>query len=133
MGFFSKEPKEKRTLEDILSVKEDVVESKDEEDLFEDDIAEEAETKEEQVEPLNPLDCFFIRGENSEKWLVKLAKIWNYVISVVWFFIGALTFAPVLYLTYKTNLIFKNKKKAVVCGIVIYVLIISLITFLIMR
>lgn len=88
--------------------------------------------KKEEIEPLNPLKCFFENGDNTEKWLVKLAKGWHFVISIIWFFIGSLTFAPILYLSHKTNPIFKNKKKSLLCGIAIYSLIVILITVLIL-
>lgn len=140
MGLFSRKPVEKRTLEDIIASKNEQIEADDDQSVLEfgDEVEDKTErekpnVKEQEIAPLNPLDCFFMRGENSEKWLVTLAKVWHYVISVFWFLIGSLTFAPVLYLSYKSNLIVKEKKKSVIIGLIIYAIIVIVLAILLAR
>lgn len=82
---------------------------------------------------LIPLDCFLMKSETSEKWILKMAKLWHYIISIVWFLIGALTFAPVIYLSHKLNLVIKGKKKSVLGGTLLYAIIIATATLLLKR
>lgn len=152
MGFFSRKVEKKRSLGDIVAKtnkSQDAILDEwhfdgegDEELEFDDGFDVEFEQKPkrnnkkkvkediEELGELDPLDCFFMKNENSEKWLLRLAKWWHYVISVVWFFIGALTFAPVIYMSRKSLPIFKDKKKSLICGIAIYALIVILIALI---
>ena len=103
-----------------------------EEKVEKDDASEQGENQEKGAETadIDPLECFFMRGENAEKWLVKLARIWHYVISVFWFFMGALTFAPVIYMAHKSRPIFKDKKKSLIFGIGVYLAIVAWIVIM---
>lgn len=127
MGLFGRKVEENRTWEDITAQKDSAVElveaETDELDKEEDvEVIENCDNTGE----IDPLDCFFMHGEKSEKWLVKLAKGWHYVISVFWFFFGALTFAPVIYMAHKSRPIFKDRKKSLVFGMALYALIVIL-------
>ena len=82
-------------------------------------------------EGINPFDCFRMEEGKTEKWLAKCVKIWFYCISFVWFLFGALTFAPVIYISNKVNVIFKDKKKSLLCSVALYFLFCALIAVLI--
>lgn len=149
MTLFSRKLKARRTFEDIVTPKpakeddelekiwEEVQESVPVEGTKSENVVvtetqpvlNQQPLKEEEEEPkeLDPLDCFFMKGEDSEKWLLKFAKVWHYIISVVWFFIGAFSFAPVIYMSHKSRPIFKDKKKSLICGIMVYSILMILL------
>lgn len=136
--FGRKEPK-KRSLEDMF-VKTDEDVSKD--CVEERDIVSVESEKEEKHdgnedfvnEPLKPLDCFVMEEEKTEKWLMKCVKFWYCIMSFVWFLLGALTFAPIIFISNKVNVIFKHKKKSFLCASVIYfVFAVLLFVFLFIR
>ena len=109
---FGRRDTEKRSLEEMFKPKdEDIVE-----EGYRDDFYEESEKEEKSDnfvnEPIKPLDCFGMEEEKTEKWLIKCVRFWYCVMSFVWFLFGALTFAPVIYISNKVNVIFKDKKKS---------------------
>jgi hypothetical protein len=69
---------------------------------------------------LDPLDCFGMNKEKTDKWMIKCVRIWYYIISFIWFLFGAFTFAPIIFITSKLNVLFKDKKKSFICAIIIY-------------
>lgn len=73
------------------------------------------------------LSCFGWNGVKIEKWLIKSARIWYMIASFGWFLFGAFTFAPVIFISQKVDVLFHNKKRSLICAIVIYSIIISLI------
>jgi hypothetical protein len=82
------------------------------------------EIKSESMEELttNALDCFGWKEARTEKWLIKAARIWYGIMSLLWFLTGCVTFAPIIFISKKVEVIFKGKKKSLIAGIVIYVL-----------
>lgn len=117
---FWKNDSEKRSIDDILTPKEDIEQSDDcvvEEGDFQnsDDKAGDFSNA-----AMNPLDCFGMEVGKTEKWLGKCVKFWYCIMSFVWFLFGALTFAPVIYISNKVNVIFKDKKKSLLCSVLLY-------------
>lgn len=137
-----KRKEEKRSIEDILMPKEIDVEEPSE-DVECEDIEDECEEIIDDVETDimcevqeemkdNALCCFGWEEVKTEKWLIKSAKIWYAIMSFIWFLFGGLTFAPIIFIANKINVIFKNKKKSlfvatmIYCGIVALIIIISI-------
>lgn len=81
-------------------------------------------------EPIKPLDFFGMEEGKTDKWLMKCVKFWYCFMSFLWFLIGAATFAPVLYISNKVNVIFKDKKKSLLCAVLIHSVFITLIFIL---
>ena len=63
----------------------------------------------------------------TEKWLGKCVKFWFCCMSFMWFLFGALTFAPVIFIRNKVNVIFNDKKKSLLCATVIHGLLLALL------
>ena len=111
--FGRKEP-EKRSLEDMFAPKGvDIAdEAESEVDFGSVECEKAVEVENFANDPIKPLDCFGMEEEKTEKWLLKCAKFWFCCMSFIWFLFGATTFAPVIYISNKVNVIFKNKKKS---------------------
>ena len=84
-------------------------------------------------EEFNVFKCFGWEQEKTPKWLKNCANVWYWLISFMWFVFGASTFAPIIFITNKVDVIFKNKTKSMLCAIVIYVVIVALIVLLMSR
>ena len=132
--FFKK--KEPRSIDEILTPKE---EKKDTyEDMADVEIPNYKEQKKDEArhesegEGLNALSCFGWREENTEKWLGKCVKFWFCLMSFLWFLFGALTFAPVIFISNKVNVIFNDKKKSLRCATLIHGLLLALVIFLVL-
>lgn len=133
---FGKKDQEKRSLEDMftpIDAKEAYgVEEREE------SVKIDRENDSEVVDDLGksqskivPFDCFGIEEEKAEKWIAKCIKFWFGCMSFLWFLFGALTFAPVIYISNKVNVIFKDKKKSFVCATAIHgVFLLLIIIFL---
>lgn len=52
------------------------------------------------------------------------------VMSFVWFVFGAITFAPILFISNKIDVLFNDRKKSLMCGIIIYAACVALIVLL---
>ncbi len=132
---FGRKEEEKRSLEDMFKPRDGAVVSDDGEsasdDLGEDKeliIGEKVDGK--SLVPIKPLDCFGMEEEKTDKWLGKCVKFWFCCMSFAWFLFGALTFAPVIFISNKVNVIFGNKKKSLLCAAVIHGLLLALIAVL---
>ena len=127
--FWRKEKeKGKRSLEDMFAPIDEGDSSVDEAEIDCEETAEIAdEKKEAKNEVIKPLDFFGMEEGKTDKWLIKCVKFWYCFMSFGWFLIGALTFAPVLYISNKVNVIFKDKKKSLLCAILIHAVFIALI------
>jgi hypothetical protein len=140
MGIFSKKEKKVRTLEDIIEKREEAemsaneeeteetAESEQDEELKEESAQEEFE-EEESMEQ-SALKCFGWKDVHTEKWLIKCVKVWYCVISFLWFVFGALTFAPIIFISRKLKPVLKDDLKALIASAVIYIGIITLISIL---
>lgn len=152
MGLFQRNQKEERTIEDILTPKyvddgegegadnvpnegdnnaESVVEHTD------DVKNEKVKKKEIQVESpeesnFNALNCFGWSETKTSKWLIKCAHFWYGAMSFFWFVFGALTFAPIIFMQKKVNVIFKDKLKSFIVSAIIYGIFLALLIFLLM-
>ena len=82
---------------------------------------------------INALECFGMDRAKTEIWLMKCVRIWYYVISFAWFLLGSMTFAPIIFISSKINVVFKNKRKSLLISALVYaiifIFIISLIIF----
>lgn len=131
--FWKKEKKtgEKRSLEDMFKPNDDV------EDIVEDCVVEEVDeikNPHTENEPIKPFDCFGMEESKTDKWLMKCVKFWFCCMSFVWFLFGAATFAPIIFISNKVNVIFKDKKKSLLCSTGIYAAVILLIfLFVVMK
>lgn len=126
---FGRKVEEKRSLEDMFKAVEDNVEI----DECENEEEEIVETVEEcESEPIKPLSCFGMEEGKTEKWLMKCVKVWFCCMSFFWFLFGALTFAPVIYISNKVNVIFKNKKKSLMFSTLMYSLFLIVLVLLIL-
>lgn len=126
---FGRREEEKRSLEEMFTPVEDKVEI-DECESEKEEVVETVEERE--SEPIKPLSCFGMEEGKTEKWLIKCVKVWFCLMSFLWFLFGATTFAPVIYICSKVNVIFKDKKKSLLFATVIYglfVLLVSLLLF----
>ena len=129
---FGRKETENRSLEDMFKPIDDVLERADDE-FGSDDFEENKEVqKEETAEknscvPIKPLDCFGMEEEKAEKWLAKCVKFWFCCMSFLGFLFGALTFAPVIFISNKVNVIFNDKKKSLLCATVIHGLLLALL------
>jgi hypothetical protein len=113
--------KEPRSMDEILTQKEEHQEEENTEEL--DNNVEETEAVSENKSESftdNALKCFGWKEIKTEKWLVKCARVWYGVMSFVWFLFGAMTFAPIAFMCNKVNAIIKNKKNSLILGIAIY-------------
>ena len=125
---------EKRSLEDMFTPRDDVANEigedcpvDDFETLEEKEVAEKGRNS---CTPINPFSCFGIEEGKTEKWLGKCVKFWYCVMSFLWFVFGAVTFAPVIFISNKVNVLFKDKRSAVLASSIIYVAcIVCLIVF----
>lgn len=138
MFFKKKKSEPKRTLEDMIKKpsEEEVQETSEKTD----DVGENAEKKEpvstnkEKVEEppveLNALFCFGWKEDKTEKWMIKCAKVWYAIMSFFWFVLGALSFAPVIFISNKSNVLFKDKKMSFIFAIALYCILIVLLIIL---
>lgn len=138
---FGRKEREKRSLDDMFTKDDSVLyenfEESEEafEDLLENDGYEiTADEVFEQIkgakgETINPMDCFGMEEGKTEKWLVKCVKIWFCCMTFLWFLFGALTFAPVIYIRNKVNVIFKDKTKSLLVSCGFYCLFMIMILF----
>lgn len=78
----------------------------------------------------NALSCFGWGECKTDKWMKRCVGVWYVMISFVWFLFGAFTFAPITFISGKVNVFFKNKKKSIFCGIIIYAVIVVLVVLL---
>ena len=133
MIMFGKKEAEKRSLEDMYKPNDDDVL-----DPFEDEAVYEGFDKDKESDnfrnvekrtcvPIKPLDCFGMAEEKTEKWLAKCAKFWFCFMSFLWFLFGALTFAPVIFISNKVNVIFNDKKKSLLCATLLHALLLALL------
>lgn len=129
---FGRKETEKRSLEDMFTPRDEVSECSDDE-VIPDDFEEnkkqpdEVTTEKNSGVPINPLDCFGMEEVKTDKWLGKCVKFWFYCMSFAWFVFGALTFAPVIFISNKVNVIFKDNKKSLLCATLIHGLLLALI------
>jgi magnesium-transporting ATPase (P-type) len=75
----------------------------------------------------NALSCFGWNENKTDKWLIKCAHVWFGIMSLMWFLFGASTFAPIIFISNKVNVIFKSKTKSMLCAIAIYAILTALI------
>ncbi len=131
---FGRRNEEKRSLEDMFTPRDEV-------ELSEEEAVEsvEAECEKETVdevgsdynnEPIKPLSCFGMEEGKTDKWLMNCVKFWYWCMSFLWFLFGATTFAPIIYICSKVNVIFKNKRKSLLAATIIYVLFVFLASIL---
>ena len=130
---FGRKETERRSLEDMFNPIDEVVASVDDEktacDLEEcQKVGNVGNAEKKSCVPIKPLDCFGMEEEKTEKWLGKCVKFWFCLMSFMWFLFGALTFAPVIFISNKVNVIFNDKKKSLICATLIHGLLLSLIT-----
>lgn len=132
-----KKESEKKTLEDFIRKEEDEEECEPCEDMADVEIPNEEEEKKDEArhesegEGLNALSCFGWREEKTEKWLVKCAKVWFLMMSLLYFVFGALTFAPIIFIQNKVNSVVKDKKMSLIIAVVIYAVAVVLFAILI--
>lgn len=130
---FGRKEAEKRSLEDMFKPIDEAVESVDDEkttyDLDEyQKVGNVGNTEKNSCVPIKPLDCFGMEEEKTEKWLGKCVKFWFCCMSFMWFLFGTLTFAPVIFISNKVNVIFNDKKKSLLCATLIHGLLLSFVT-----
>jgi hypothetical protein len=94
------------TEEDVDFLGKNELEEETVENVCKDDLKDEHE--------ITALDCFGWKKEKTENWLLKCANVWYMIISFGWFMFGAMTFAPVIFISNKVNVIFKDKKKSLI-------------------
>ena len=128
---------EEKTLDDFIRKEEDEEECEPCEDMADVDIPNVEDEKKDEArhesegEGLNALSCFGWREEKTEKWLVKCAKVWFLIMSLLYFIFGALTFAPIIFIQNKVNSVVKDKKMSLIIAVVIYAIAVVLFAILI--
>lgn len=134
---FGRKDTEKRSLEDMFTPKDEKEsEMNEESESVCSAETENVENSEEKVENfvneiVKPFDCFGMEEGKTEKWLMKCVKFWYCIMSFIWFLFGATTFAPVIYISNKVNVVFRDKKKAFLFSTILYVLWLMFVVFLI--
>jgi hypothetical protein len=106
MRMFRGKTDKEATEEDVDFLGKNELEEENVENFCEDDLKDEHE--------ITALDCFGWKREKTENWLLKCANVWYMIISFGWFMFGAMTFAPVIFISNKVNVIFKDKKKSLI-------------------
>lgn len=136
MGLFSREREKPRSFEEITTPKDQIEEeiSDCESENMEENLKIERRKTQKGV-PFNPsefnaLSCFGWKEDKTEKWLVKCAKVWFLIISFGWFLFGAVTFAPIMFISNKIDVIFNDRKKSILFAIIIHTVLIALIVSL---
>lgn len=126
MSLFRQKSKETRSIEEILTPKNEAegLENDENEDFVE---KKDVESETPKVTAISPLECFGLKEEKTEKWLYKCVKIWYYFMSFVWFLFGAVTFAPVIFIGNKLNVVVDDKKKSILFAIILDIFLISLL------
>lgn len=138
MKLFQRKEMPKRTLDDILTAKEEKMQETElcvencEENVAEKTKSEDVSPKIEKELKDTALSCFGWEEVKTERWLVKSAKIWYALMSFLWFLLGGVTFAPIIFIANKINVIFKNRRKSIFISIAIYAILVTLIVLLIM-
>jgi hypothetical protein len=147
MGLFNRNISEKRSIDDILTPKEidgesteeskDISNNEESENITEENViaSEKVSKNDIQIETpeevsFNALTCFGWSETKTPKWLIKCAHFWYGTMSFFWFVLGALTFAPIIFMQKKVNVIFKDRLKSFVVATVIYALFLALIIVL---
>ena len=144
---------EERTLEDILTprIPEDADEETDgekenaemtsDDDSIDSDVVkapEKSESEEEKPQKdikiatpeeisFNALTCFGWSETKTPKWMIKCAHFWYSTMSFMWFLLGAVTFAPIMFMQSKVNVIFKDKFKSFIASSLIYTIFVGLL------
>ena len=116
--FFKK--KDQRNIDEILTPKDN---KKQENDCLEDDKNSEYFEEGENEFTDTALKCFGWKESKTDKWLIKCAHFWYAIMSFFWFLFGAMTFAPIIFISKKVFVLFTDKKKALLAAIAIYFLI----------
>ena len=124
---FWKNDSEKRSIGDILTPKGDIKQSGDGVIDCEMDSGVCDEKLSLVNSGINPLSCFGMEEEKTEKWLGKCVKFWYCIMSFFWFLFGALTFAPIIFISNKVNVIFKNKRRSLLASGIIYLICLALL------
>lgn len=124
MSLFQRKAEEKRSIEEILTPKSES-EIVAEEETEGEPITIKSETAEEFTN--NALDCFGWREIKTEKWLIRSARIWYGIMSFFWFLFGAITFAPIIFISKKVNVILKHKTKSLIFAMAIWCIFVGLI------
>jgi hypothetical protein len=132
MFMFGRKEAQKRSLEDMFASRDEVSEFVEEGSVsfeFKGDKEEivDATVDKASLDQLKPFDFFGMEEGKSEKWLMNCVKFWYCLMSFLWFLLGAVTFAPVLYISNNVNVIFKDKKKSLLCAVLIHAIFIALI------
>lgn len=135
---FGRKVREKRSLDDMFTEDDSVLYENLEEseemledglecagkEITADDVFE--QIKRAKGEPLKSVDCFGMEEGKTDKWLLKCAKFWFCCMSFLWFLFGALTFAPVIFISNKVKAVLKDENKSFLCGILIYCVFLGL-------
>lgn len=127
MGFFKKTKVEKRSIEEMFTPKDEKFEEENgceevennkenENSSFRNEVK--VESREESS--FNAVRCFGWSETKTPKFLIKCANFWYWAISFIWFVFGALTFAPIMFIYKKVDVLFKDNKKSFVVACVIY-------------
>lgn len=136
MNLFNRKAEEGRSIDDILKPKTDGDDCESPEDVVgESDNESKSVSKDIQIETpqevsFNALTCFGWSETKTPKWLIKCAHFWYAVMSFFWFLLGALTFAPIIFIQKKINVIFKDKLKSFIVAVCIYATFVILIIVL---
>lgn len=67
-------------------------------------------------------ECFGFNETTTEKWAVSAMGVWYNIITAIWLFIGAFTFAPIIFVSKKVRVIIKTAWVSVLVAIIIYLL-----------
>ena len=119
-NLFGKRKSEKEALKDDNGfINEEILEEK-EEDTENTDIVIKSE----------PRDFFWKNDGSDPKFVEKCIKVWYSVMCFLWFIIGTITYAPILFISKKIDVVFKDKKKSLLIACAIYGIIIFAILFL---
>lgn len=118
--FGKKSEEKKKTLEDFAKKEDDEV-------IGGEEVKEEETEAMLEQEEASSLDCFGLSDKKAEGWLVKCAKIWHGIMSFAWFLFGALTFAPIIFISRKINVLFNDKKKSMIVAAIFHLVVLALL------
>ena len=80
-------------------------------------------------------DPTFYYGWGEDKvdaWMQKLTRVWNVIASALWFILGSITFAPILFTANKLDKFFDDKKKSFFTSAIIYFAVVLFLMIIIL-
>lgn len=135
MGLFQRKSEEKRSLDEILSERDNAIENENAEEAESGDcpIKQEESVTKKHEEEFNVFKCFGWEQDKTPKWMRNCANVWYWLMSFFWFLVGATTFAPIMFIRNKIKSVVKGRLNSLIGAMLLYLIIIAIILVVILR